>query len=513
MFVYIDYLRLLTFVGSLILAVTVNGALLQQPSVPESVTRIDAIKKAGVLRVGVLSNPPWLVENTSGSGDRWAGPAWLLANEYARLLDVTLQAVPVSHETKIPVLASNQVDMTISPLSVTPERQKVVDFVSYSKTALCVFGRADNPNVASAKTIDEFNHPDITIAYYTGGGEENWVRKRFPKANLRGVSTAGTAAPIEEITAGRADITPVNRVPWLAISRKVNGLKVLPTANNCQDSTEMTTSIALAIDKNQLDFLNWLIVVSEHMQDELAAEEKFVIDTMYKQTSVNENSRVLNLDFSSLLGISQYLLGGVGITLALSLATILSSLLLGGALGLGRVYGPKSLRIIITFYNDSMRAIPVLVILVWFYFGVPILTGISFHPFWAAYIALTLHITAYVAEIVRAGIESVRPGQVQAGLALGMSNAQVVRKILLPQAVVRMLPAFGSVLSITIKDTAIAAVIAVPELMNRAETIAGQNFHPAEIFTVTMLIFFLILFPCTRIIDLLYVRVAHLGRS
>ena len=134
-----------------------------------------------------------------------------------------LQTVPVSHETKVPVLASNQADMTISPLSVTPERLKVVDFVTYSKTSVCVFGRADNPKVANAKSIDELNNPDVTIAYFTGGAEENWVKERFPKAKLRGVSTAGTAAPVEEIMARRADVTPINRVPWVTAEPQDQG--------------------------------------------------------------------------------------------------------------------------------------------------------------------------------------------------------------------------------------------------------------------------------------------------
>jgi len=221
----------------------------------------------------------------------------------------------------------------------------------------------------------------------------------------------------------------------------------------------------------------------------------------------------VDFDFSPLLESWQYLLGGLGITLLLSALTALASLVLGTALGLGRVYGPGWLRVPIVFYIDTQRAIPVLVVLVWFYFAVPILTGINFHPFWAALMALTLHIAAYVAEIVRAGIESIRPGQVRAALALGMSRAQIVRKVVLPQALVRMLPAFGSILSITIKDTAIATVIAVPELMKRAETLAGQSYRPIEIFSVVAVIYFIILFPGTRVIDALYKRVAHLGRS
>src|SRR3977135_3126395 len=155
---------------------------------PGASPRIDAIKKAGVLRVGVLANAPWLVENTTGQGAAWSGPAWLLANEYAKRLSVKLEAVPVSHETKVPVLASNQGDISVTPLAETADRLKVVDFVIYSSTSVCMFGLASNPKFANAKSVDDLNKADITIAYYTGGGEEGWVKERFPKAQLRGVA-------------------------------------------------------------------------------------------------------------------------------------------------------------------------------------------------------------------------------------------------------------------------------------------------------------------------------------
>ena len=139
------------------------------------------------------------------------------------------------------------------------------------------------------------------------------------------------------------------------------------------------------------------------------------------------------------------------------------------------------------FYIDTQRAIPVLVMLVWIYFAVPILTGMSFHPFWAALIALTLHIAAYVAEIVRAGIDSIRPGpDARRAGARACRARRSIRKIILPQALVRMLPAFGSILSITIKDTAIATVIAVPELHEarrddrRAELSARSRSSPSR---------------------------------
>jgi polar amino acid transport system permease protein len=221
----------------------------------------------------------------------------------------------------------------------------------------------------------------------------------------------------------------------------------------------------------------------------------------------------VEFDFSPLIDSWRFLLDGLGVTLLLSIVTVVCSLVAGSLIALLRIYGPPWLRVALTFYIDTMRAIPVLVVLVWIYFALPIATGLNLPSFWAAAFALSVHIAAYVAEIVRAGIESVRSGQIRAGLALGMSRAQVVQKIILPQALIRMLPAFGSIISITIKDTAIASVIAVPELMKRSETVAGQSFRPIEIFTVAMIVYFLILFPTTRLIDVFYKRVAHLGRS
>ena len=115
------------------LAAGSSTSFAQEPPASGKSPRIDAIKSAGVLRVAVLSNAPWLIENTSGTGEAWDGPAWILAKEYARLLGVKLQTVPVSHETKVPVLASNQADLSITALAETPERLKVVDFVIYSQ--------------------------------------------------------------------------------------------------------------------------------------------------------------------------------------------------------------------------------------------------------------------------------------------------------------------------------------------------------------------------------------------
>jgi polar amino acid transport system substrate-binding protein len=204
----------------------------------------------------------------------------VLTKEYARLLGVKIQPVLVSHETKVPVLASNQVDLSITPLAETPERLKAIDFVIYSATSVCMFGRADNPRFSQSKSVDDLNRPDVTIAYFIGGGEEGWVKERFPKAKLRGVTNSGATAPVEEVMSRRADAAPINRVPYVGMAKKVKGLSVLPSANDCQGSMEKAAPVGLGVDKNQAAFTNWLRAVANRMKTQLDQEERKLIDTL-----------------------------------------------------------------------------------------------------------------------------------------------------------------------------------------------------------------------------------------
>jgi polar amino acid transport system substrate-binding protein len=239
--------------------------------------RIDQIRNRGSLRVGVLAEPPWLKENITGSGEPFEGPAWMLAKAYADKLGVKIDPVPVSHETKVPILATGQVDMTIAPLSETEARKKVVDFVDYSTSALCFFGKADNPKLKAIQSVDGLNTPDITIAYFTGTPPETWLPTRLPKAALRGIPGSGANAPVEEIMSGRGDVAPIDKVAWFDLERKLPGLTVFPPGDKCFASTELPTKVGLAIDKNQSEYLTWLTKVQESIEPQLQAEELRVV--------------------------------------------------------------------------------------------------------------------------------------------------------------------------------------------------------------------------------------------
>jgi polar amino acid transport system permease protein len=221
----------------------------------------------------------------------------------------------------------------------------------------------------------------------------------------------------------------------------------------------------------------------------------------------------MTFDFTFLLGYWRFLLNGVLVTLWHSLASIGVGFAVGLVVGILRTYGGRVIDAVLSLYVDTMRSIPQLVILVWVFFAMPLLTGQSLTPMAAGIIGLGLHLAAFVAVLVRAGLTSVRPGQTRAALALGMSMAQAIRLVILPQALIRMLPTFGSLLVITIKDSAIASVIAVPELLHQSQVVVGKTYHPFETFTVVLIVYFVLSWPVARGVDHLYRRVAHQGAS
>ena len=149
-----------TWLGSLALclAATIaaaSPARAQQaaPSIPPpgKSARIDAILQRGTLRVGVTPTFPWLFRNKTGTGDEYHGSSWTLAKQYAKILGVKLDLVQVSNETKIPLLLSGGIDITISAISDNPSRHVVIDLVPYSTSSFCLFGLASNPKLAQCR--------------------------------------------------------------------------------------------------------------------------------------------------------------------------------------------------------------------------------------------------------------------------------------------------------------------------------------------------------------------------
>src|SRR3954452_16188523 len=171
-----------------------------------------------------------------------------------------------------------------------------------------------------------------------------------------------------------------------------------------------------------------------------------------------------------------YLIGGVWTTIyvcALAVLVMLPVALLAAAAKLSRFW---PVRILAGAYINFFRSTPFLVQLVWIFFALPMLAPIELNPLQAAVIGLGLYIGAYQAEVVRSGILSLEAGQSAAGLALGMTRPQVYRRIILPQAFVKMMPATVSMLVILIKESAVTSAVSVTDLMWRASAIGTRSY-------------------------------------
>jgi polar amino acid transport system permease protein len=188
-------------------------------------------------------------------------------------------------------------------------------------------------------------------------------------------------------------------------------------------------------------------------------------------------------------------LRGASVTVLLSFGALVIAVVLGLALGIIRSSKRFYVSAPATFYIEFFRSTPALVQLVWIYYSLPILTGVQLSSFVAVMLGLGLHSAAYMAEIFRAGIHSIDQGQWDAARALGMGHLHAVRRIILPQAVRRMIPPFINEFANLMKLTTLGSVLAVYELLHESDNLIASSYRPLEIYTALAAVFAIIIFP------------------
>ena len=198
---------------------------------------------------------------------------------------------------------------------------------------------------------------------------------------------------------------------------------------------------------------------------------------------------------------SDLFLWGLWITVVYTVGSIVLGLVLGLAVCFARLSGIRMLDWAAQGFQELFRCTPLLVQLLWFYYALPLLLDIDIQNWVAALATLSLYAAAFYAEIFRGGILSIDKGQSEAGAAIGMSNAQIMRRIILPQAMRRMMPAFINQSVTQFKNTSLISVISVADLAYMASIVNGQTYRPLESYTVVAVLYFVILFPMTRLAD------------
>lgn len=200
-------------------------------------------------------------------------------------------------------------------------------------------------------------------------------------------------------------------------------------------------------------------------------------------------------DFSVVVPYWTVFVAGVQITFGLTAVALVIGIGLGLILALAKSSGIRAIAWPTYAYIEFFRTTPPLVQIIWFYFGMPVLTGIDFTAFEAAAIALGLNMAAFFAEIFRAGLQGIDRTQWHAAQVLGLSRADALRFVVLPQAIRIVLPPTGTTVILLIKGTSLASAIGVSELMRVGQLISLETFRPLESLTVVAIMYFVITYP------------------
>lgn len=211
-------------------------------------------------------------------------------------------------------------------------------------------------------------------------------------------------------------------------------------------------------------------------------------------------------DFSAVLAAIPTLLEGLRITVGLTVVVMLLSLPLGLLVAFARLTSFRVVNAVAYGYTELFRTTPLLVQLVWFYYVLPISFGIHTDAIATGVLALTLNVTAFVAEIFRGGILSIDRGQREAAISTGMTEWSAMRRIVLPQAIVRSIPLVAAIWISLFKDTSLVAVIGVQDLMYEARSLAIDTYRPMETLTVAAVLYFALTYPQSILVNRLFER-------
>lgn len=385
----------------------------------------------------------------------------------------------------IPALQSRTIDAAISGMTVTAERAQTIDFTRpYFKAGLAIAVRQDNNDIT---TLEDLEGKRIAVAIGTTGADQ--------AAQVEGATVStfdNSPLALQELLNGRVDAV-VNDLPvTLYAIREANldGLKIvgelvteeyygIAVPKNSEVLAEMNDAIATLLQDG---------TYAEIYQRWFSAEPPELPEVA---PSLAEAGTATGLDWGRLF---QNLMKGAWITILLTASSFLLGLIGGSLVAFAMISPFKPLQWLCRIYVDFFRGTPMLVQLFMIYFGLPALFqsmgfDFSFNRIFAAVLALSLNVAAYLAEILRGGIQSIDRGQWEAGESLAMNPVETMRYVVFPQAFRRILPPLGNEFITLIKDTSLAAVIGFEELFRQGQLTVAITYQAFEVYLAVAIVY------------------------
>ncbi|MDU0210398.1 ABC transporter permease subunit [Staphylococcus aureus] len=443
----------------------------------------EKIKERGELRVGLSADyAPMEFEHTVNGKTEYAGVDIDLAKKIAKDNNLKLKIVNMSFDSLLGALKTGKIDIIISGMTSTPERKKQVDFSdSYMMTKNIMLVKKDKVN--EYKDIKDFNNKKV-------GAQKGTEQEKIAQTEIE-----------------NASITSLSRLPDVILalkSGKVEGAVVekpvaeaylkqnpkLGISNVKFNEEEKDTVIAVPKDSPKL-----LSQINKTIKE---VKDKGLIDK-YMTNAAN----AMNDDSGFISKYGSFFLKGIKITILISLIGVALGSILGAFVALMKLSKIKIISWIASIYIEILRGTPMLVQVFIVFFGITAALGLDISALVCGTIALVINSSAYIAEIIRAGINAVDKGQMEAARSLGLNYRQTMKSVIMPQAIKNILPAFGNEFVTLIKESSIVSTIGVGEIMFNAQVVQGISFDPFTPLLVAAALYFVLTFVLTRIMNMI----------
>ncbi len=391
---------------------------------------------------------------------------------------------PLGFNAAVQALESNQVDGVIAGMSITDERKLKFDFSDpYFESGVVMAVAEGNDEIKSYEDLK-----GKKVAIKTGTEGASFAESVKDKYGFKTVTFDDSANMYDDVKTGNSAAV-FDDYPVLAYGvTQGNGLEIVT-------EKEKGGSYGFAVAKGQnTELIEQFNAGLANLQE--SGEYQNIMDKYLKA----EKSTDTNNGFFGLLESSMpSLLKGLQMTLILTVVSLVIACILGIIFGLMRVSHLKVLRAIGVIYVDIFRGTPLIVQAFFIYFGIPAALDFRISAVTAGIITLSLNAGAYMAEIVRGGIESVDKGQMEAARSLGLPYKKAMAKVILPQAIRLMIPSFINQFIITLKDTSILSIIGINELTQSGKIIIARNLESFQMWLIVGLIYFIIIMILTKV--------------
>lgn len=469
----------------LVLGLLISSAMvyINPAAYAEQDQKWEKIKERGELRVGLSADYALMeFEHTVNGKTEYAGVDIDLAKKIAKDNNLKLKIVNMSFDSLLGALKTGKIDIIISGMTSTPERKKQVDFSdSYMMTKNIMLVKKDKVN--DYKDIKDFNNKKV-------GAQKGTEQEKIAQTEIE-----------------NASITSLSRLPDVILalkSGKVEGVVVekpvaeaylkqnpkLGISNVKFNEEEKDTVIAVPKDSPKL-----LSQINKTIKE---VKDKGLIDK-YMTNAAN----AMNDDSGFISKYGSFFLKGIKITILISLIGVALGSILGAFVALMKLSKIKIISWIASIYIEILRGTPMLVQVFIVFFGITAALGLDISALVCGTIALVINSSAYIAEIIRAGINAVDKGQMEAARSLGLNYRQTMKSVIMPQAIKNILPALGNEFVTLIKESSIVSTIGVGEIMFNAQVVQGISFDPFTPLLVAAALYFVLTFVLTRIMNMI----------